>query len=266
MTQALQCYVHIDEDVPPTFDEKENESTFKQLFFNLTRLHKEIKTLKKTAPEKNDRFNNLTGSKLPCDLLSYLNQCWLGKLTDESPCFIDRLDRLFTIGLENTYRLLCSNAQAQHDPLEYLAQSCSPKGLSYLFNESEMLSIGSLISFRKIGSQQNQRLLGVVSRIMTDKPKSYYLEFNVSLISSNVHAVSFSFQNKEGKKIVQKALFYQQKQEKDDNKSFLIINTYVVKEQAIIDLQLFSKCLQIKLSNKKNIGLSYWQFECKEFI
>ncbi|MCK5871738.1 MAG: hypothetical protein KAG26_02835 [Methylococcales bacterium] len=266
ITQALQCYIHIDEDTPPTFNEKDDESAFKHLYFNLTRLQKEIKSLQKTALIKNDRFNLFMDAKLSRELLSYLNQCWLGKLTDESPCFIDRLDRLFTIGLENTYHLLCSNAQIQHDPLEYLGESCSPKGLSYRFNETEMLSIGSLISFRKIDSQQNQRFLGIVSRVMTDKPKSYYLEFNVSLISTKIHAASFSFYDESGKNVAQKALFYQQKQEKHADKRFLIINAYVVKEQDVIDLQLFSKCLRIKLSNKKNIGLGYWQFECNEFI
>ncbi|MCK5924821.1 MAG: hypothetical protein KAG10_02905, partial [Methylococcales bacterium] len=265
ITQALQCYVHIDEDVPPTFEEKEDETEFKQLYFNFTRLHKEIKTLKKTAVIKNDRFNIIMNAKLSRQLLSYLDQCWLGKLTDESPCFIDRLDRFFTIGLENTYDLLCSNAQVQHKPLEYLGESCSPKGLSYLFDEKELISIGSLVSFRKIDTQQNQRFLGIVSKIMVDKHQSCYIEFNVSLISSEIHAASFSFRDEDGENLAQKALFYQQKQENQVDKSFLIINSHVLKEQDMIELQLVSDCLWIELLNKKNIGLGYWQFECKEF-
>ncbi|MCK5728188.1 MAG: hypothetical protein KAH08_03100 [Methylococcales bacterium] len=264
VTQALQCFVHIDEDMPPTFEEKEEESEFKQLYFNLTRLHKETRYLKKTATTGN-RFTINFNAKLSFELLDYLDQCWLGKLADESACFVDRLDRFFSIGLENTYDLLCSNARKQHDPLEYRGESSSPQGLSYLFDNKETLSIGSLISFRKIDSQQNHRLLGVVSKITIDKHRSYYLEFNISLITAEVHAASFSFRDEHDESIAQKALFYQQKQETGEDKRFIIINSYLLKEQDIIELQLVSEHIWIELLNKKSIGFGYWRFECRQF-
>jgi hypothetical protein len=257
--QALQCYLYVDEDSPPTFEEKEEGDNPKRLYLNFTRLYKALKLHIKSAPEKQHRFN-VESVTLSFHILKHQEDCWRGKVSLETACFADRLDRFFAVGLESSYELQESIATEQHATLEYLGLSVSEKGLSCDFLQTEMIAIGSLVSFRKTSQRQNQRILGIVSRVKRHKQGSYLVEFDILPIATKIYAVSYRIDNDE--EGLHQSLFYQGQ---NDNKKkwFIIINSYLLKEQDIIELQLLSKHFWVELLDKKNVGLGYWQFECK---
>jgi hypothetical protein len=202
---------------------------------------------------------------LPAELVDYLEQRWIGTELHGMPCVEDRLDRIFSIGLESTYDLQHSIIQEQHTEREYLAQSASDKALSCHFNKEGLLSTGSLISFRDIDSLQNQRNLGLVNKIVMSKHSNYTLEFEIKLITASINAIDYQLKNEVDENILQKALFYK---ETDHNieKRFIIVDSYLLKEEDIIQLILSPDKFWIKLFNKRNVGLGYWQFECQRIV
>ena len=265
--QMLQCIVLVDEDAPPEFERTEQTPSSCKLYINFTELYKAMEQRDKMVNEKSVRFNpiNIPGEKtkkLSHELIDYLEQRWIGTKLHGMPCFVDRLDRIFSIGLETTYELQQSNELPQNQDLEYLAQSSSERVLSCRLEKEGLISTGSLVSFRKLDSPQNQRSLGKVDKITMPKHKSNKLDFEIKLITSKIYAVSYKLENNNDKDLKQKALFYI---EKNDNKEkrFIIVDSYLLKEGDVIELSLSSDIFWVELRNKKNVGLGYWQFECK---
>jgi len=265
--QMLQCVVLVDEDAPPEFERIEQVSNSCKLYINFTELYKAMEQRDKMVNEKSVRFNpiNIPGEKtkkLPHELIDYLEQRWIGTELHGMPCFVNRLDRIFSIGLETTYELQHSDKSSQDQDLEYLAQSSSERALSCHFKKEGLISTGSLVSFRKIDSPRNQRSLGKVDKIIMPKHKSNKLDFEIKLIASKIYAVSYTLEGNKDKNVLQKALFYTKK---DDNKErrFIIVDSYLLKESNVIELTLSPDIFWVELRNKKNIGLGYWQFECK---
>jgi hypothetical protein len=268
--QMLQCVVLIDEDAPPEFERSEQPPNTGKWYINFSHLYKVMEKRDKMVAKNSDRFNprhrrSDKTEKLPAELVDYLEQRWIGTELHGMPCVEDRLDRIFSIGLESTYDLQHSIIQEQHTEREYLAQSASDKALSCHFNKEGLLSTGSLISFRDIDSLQNQRNLGLVNKIVMSKHSNYTLEFEIKLITASINAIDYQLKNEVDENILQKALFYK---ETDHNieKRFIIVDSYLLKEEDIIQLILSPDKFWIKLFNKKNVGLGYWQFECQRIV
>ncbi len=265
--QMLQCVVLVDEDAPPEFERTEQPPNSGKLYLNFTDLYKVIEQRDKVVNKNCDRFNSINihqekTSKLATELIDYLEQRWIGSELQGTPCFVDRLDRIFSIGLETTYELQSSNTQQQNKKLEYLAQSSSKRSLSCSFNTEGLISTGSLVSFRKIDSPQNTCSLGIVNKIIVPKHEHRQLDFEIRLITSRIYAVSYTLKSKMNEDILQKALFYKEK-DMDNEKHFIIVDSYLLKEGNTIKLSLSTDKFLVKLLHKKNVGLGYWQFECK---
>ena len=103
------------------------------------------------------------------------------------PCFPDRLDRYFAIGLETSYEILKTATNALPIESEYLAESSSDRALSCRFKKEGLISIGSLVSFRKINAPHNERALGVVSKIIMPKQKNKSLDFELQVIAEHIY-------------------------------------------------------------------------------
>ncbi|MDQ7089621.1 MAG: hypothetical protein Q9M50_03130 [Methylococcales bacterium] len=269
-THKRQCVVRVDEDAPPEFEREGHVTNTEKLYLNFTELYKVIAQPDKMIDKNNHRFNSINivknpTEKLSTELVDYLAQRWIGTTHQGMPCFVDRLDRFFSIGLETTHELQQSSELQQNKTLEYLAQSASEKALSCCFDKEGLVSTGSLISFRKIDTPQNQRALGVIEKISMPKRKKNQLDFEIKLIASKIYAVSYVLKDKTGQNFPQNALFYN---EKSDNtpKQFIIIESYLLKEGDVIQLTLLPDKFWVELSNKKNVGLGYWQFECKRIV
>ncbi|NOQ36853.1 MAG: hypothetical protein GQ569_13325 [Methylococcaceae bacterium] len=270
--QMLQCVVLIDEDAPPEFEHEEKPSDSGKMYINFSDLYKTIGQRDKMVSDAHARFSAISiprGSteKLPAELIDYLEQRWIGTELHGMACFTDRLDRFFSIGLETTYELQRSATLKQNKELEYLAESSSERALSCRFEKEGIISIGSMISFRKVDAAGNKRSLGVVNKIIMPKQKNDGLDFEIQLIAPQIYAVSYTLmdEDKDQEHEPQKALLYGVKDELND-KRFIIVDSYSLKEQDVVKLVMPQDEFLILLLNKKNIGLGYWQFECKRVV
>jgi hypothetical protein len=270
--QMSQCSVLIDEDIPPAFERSESSVDSTKLYINFTDLYKAISQRdNRMVSDKEGRFSAInipknSTDRLPSELIDYLEQRWLGTELHGMPCFTDRLDRYFSVGLETTHELQSSTAGNEASELEYLAQSSSERALSCRFNKEGVISIGSLVSFRKVDVPQNKRALGVVNKIIMPKQKNARLDFEVQVIAPVVYAVSYSSTPEAvGNDNAQKALLYGVK-EGIEEKRFIIVDSFLLKEGDVVKLSMSQEEFLIILKDKKNVGLGYWQFECKRVV
>jgi len=266
--QMLQCIVFVDEDMPPAFERTEPvNSESSKLYLNFTGFYEAFDQRDRMVCEKNARFTALQiarggeTDKLPAELIDYLGQRWLGTELHGMPCFPDRLDRYFAIGLETTHELLSSDQEDKPLGLEILAESSSDRALSCRFSKEGLISIGSLVSFRKVDAPHNVRALGVVSKIIMPKQKNTCLDFELKVITSSVSAISYLQPESAENSVPQKALFYTLTDEVTE-KTFIIVDSFLLKDNDLVRLFTRNGDRLMLLQDKKNVGLGYWQFEC----
>ena len=145
--------------------------------------------------------------------------------------------------------------------LEILVQSASDRLLSGVFKQTGLLSVGSLVSFRKADIPEHKRSLGIVNKIIVDK-QSGKINFGMQLLTHQFIAVTYIQLDESNKDVVQKGLFYSAK-ELDDEKSYIITDSFMLKDGDLIRMYMNSEDFPVVLSNRKNVGLGYWQFECR---
>jgi len=108
------------------------------------------------------RFNALHVTKNAIEqptkfLLDYLQQRWSGIPLQSAAIFSDRLDRYLAIGLTSTFKLQKALTVNNDEELEYLTHSASNRMLSGIFDKTGVLSVGSLVSFRRIDAPEHKR-------------------------------------------------------------------------------------------------------------
>jgi cyclic-di-GMP-binding protein len=190
-------------------------------------------------------------------LLAYLQRRWSGKALESDFLFTDRLDRFVAIGLVASVKLQTSQEKATEDQ-EFLVNSVSNQLLSGLFKPNVM-SIGSLISFRKVDMPQQKRTLGVVNRLIVEKD-SGRISFGLRMLTDKVMPVRYLKNDGQLSDVPKSALLY--KLEDEIDKNFIIMDTFIFKDGDSIQLFVNQEQFPIILKNRKNIALGYWQFEC----
>jgi len=137
-------------------------------------------------------------------------------------------------------------------------QTASERLLSCNFNKTGALSVGSLVSFRKTDIAEHRRSLGIVSKLVVEK-QSGKISVGLQLLARQSLPVTYVHIDTG---ISQKGLFYGIK-EPDGEKGFLLTDNFVLKNDDIIRMTLKNEDLPIILGNRRNVGLGYWQFECR---
>jgi phage major head subunit gpT-like protein len=84
----------------------------------------------------------------------------------------------------------------------------------------------------------------------------------MQLLTHQSVAVTYVQLDEVGKDVPQKALFYSAK-ELEYEKNYIITNTFMLKDSDVIRIFMNSEDFPVVLSNRKNVGLGYWQFECR---
>jgi len=262
----MLCVILVDEDQPPFFSST-SQFDSAALFISFDKLFKTLKRREKFVNEKEARFSSMhilkgNQGKLPVELLNYLELRWSGIPLEGTPFFSDRLDRFFAVGLNATYDLQESSGQAKDALLEYKAESASERTLSSKFDKTGVISIGSLVSFRKPNMPESKRSLGIVNKLVVAKTDGT-INFEVEAITAQSHSVSFLKLDAKKDDVPQKALIYGV-ESKEGQKSFLIIESFYFKDEDLLRLFMHSDNFPIVLRDKINIGLGYWQFECRQ--
>jgi len=265
-SQSVQSIILTDEDKPPHHEPNVNAEPV--LYIDFTKLIDTFEQNSIPVSMNNGRFSSLQDSvnmgELPTfELLFHLKQRWLGHYNQSAPIFNDRLDRYIAIGLSSTFKLQQLEEINSEEELEFLVQSLSSRLLSCVFNKTGVLSIGSLVSFRKTDAPEHKRLLGIVDRLMAEQ-ETGKISFGIQLLALQCTAVTYIPIGPLKNNVSKKALFYHDKGQ--NGKSYIIFDTFILKEGDIIRLFINHDEFHIMLKNKKNIGSGYWQFECMKAV
>ena len=271
--QDVQCSILTDEDLAPSFSPTVTEfhdkhSDSARIYLNLGKLHKVIKQADKYCSKDEARFSSLElranpdpNQKLSAELFDYLMQRWHGKEPQGTAFFVDRLDRYVAIGLEATHELQDLTLPNVEAGLEILAETYSDRALTCKFEKDGVLSIGSLISFRKTNEPPHQRSLGVACKILLPKQDNKLI-FELTLITPMSFSVSYVHLDAPPDAEHKKALLYGVKSHEGE-RSFIIMESFMIKDGDILRMFMGHENFPIILMGRKNIGLGYWQFECR---
>lgn len=288
-TNTLQCLVFSDEDKPPVYQvgsaSKKDGSV---LYIDFTKLQKVFEHKERLIDVTEARFSSVqmqknTSGKLAAELLDYLEQRWAGISLEGEPLFSDRVDRYIAIGLAATLELQdVTDATIDKKELEFLVQSESERLLSCVFNQTGVLSVGSLVSFRRPDVPEHERLLGVVDKVIVAKPVGKII-FGIKLLTPEFMSVDYNqfdlnatetptppktvseSTKKESAKNaapapvpepLKKGLIYT-----NNEQEYLITDTFMLKDEDTLRIHVHNDSFSVSLKNRKNVGLGYWQFE-----
>lgn len=265
--QAVQCIIFTDGDKPPNYPsevETDIETDSARLYMDFTKLYQAFEQKNIPVNVLESRFSAMhvaktTAEKPSLELLNYLKQRWSGINLQSAPLFSDRLDRYLAVGLTSTFKLQKAIATPPEDQLEFLVHSISNRLLSCVFKNPGVLSVGSLVSFRRIDMPEHKRFLGIVDMLVVEKEEGK-INFGVQLLAHQSIAVTYLPLNAVAKALPKQALFY--KTGEQDGNSYIITDTFILKEDDVVRLFINQEDFPIVLKNKENIGLGYWRFEC----
>ena len=281
---SMQCVVFTDEDKPPFYQENvTSKKDSSVLYIDFSRLQKVLEHKEKLIDITDARFSSVqmqknTDGKLTGELLDYLEQRWAGISLQGEPLFSDRLNRYIAIGLASTLDLQDITDVRDKKELEFLAQSESDKLLSCVFIQTGVLSVGTLVSFRKTDMLEHNRLLGVVDKIVVTK-QSGKIIFGMKLIAPQFISVEYNqffeppVSNGSGTASnsttsnnsatqstidLKKGLFYALNEQE-----YIITDTFMLKDDDTLRIHpANNESFSATLKSRKNVGLGYWQFEC----
>ena len=274
--QSMQCSILTDEDLGPVFSATGAEFQGKyadsaRIYLNLTKLQKITKQTDKYCCRDEARFSSLENrmiddpnQKLPPELFDYLMERWSGKEPQGTAYFTDRLDRYLSIGLDATHELQDMSLPRVGHGLEILAETDSERALTCTFSKEGVLSIGSLVSFRKMDALRHQRSLGVVCKIRLPKQENKLI-IEISVIAAQSFSVSYLHKNAAPNSERKKALLFGVKNQNEE-RSFIIMDSFMIKDGDILTMFMGLESFPIILMGRKNIGLGYWQFECRRIL
>jgi hypothetical protein len=289
----LQCVIFTDEDRPPLYQSsvhvKKDSSV---LFIDFSKLQKLFERKERLIDVTEARFSSVqmqkkNNGKLTAELLDYLEQRWAGVSLQGEPLFGDRLDRFLAIGLASTLELQDTTSDNESKKeLEFLVQSESEKLLSCVFPQTGILSVGSLVSIRKIDMPEHLRLLGVVDKVIVAKQNGKII-FGMRLLTPDFISVEYQKADanngnqqsgSEGSKNhitanstdahkkavtpavepLKKGLYYSINEQEE----YLITDTFMLKDDDMLRIYINNDSFSVTLRNRQNVGLGYWQFEC----
>jgi hypothetical protein len=269
--QEVQCLILSDEDQPPFFQaEPATTSDSSCLYLDFTKLHQVFAQKEKLNCSNEGRFSSnyafyKSNEKPSLELLEYLCQRWSGIDLQGQPLFGDRLDRYMTVGLVSTIDL--QNSLAPQGILhgfsdkeqEFLVQSESDRLLSCVFKKTGVLSVGSMVSFRRADKFESHRLIGIVDKLEVTKQNNK-INFGIELLTTQSISVTYLQINAGKDDNPQKALFYTASQPAGG--TYIATDNFILKDNDVIRLFINQENFPVVLKNKKNIGLGYWQFTC----
>jgi hypothetical protein len=263
----LQCVILVDEDKPPLWMSSQiSHADSHVMYVDFSKLRKAFKQKDKFVSASDARFSSMNIStdlpeKISPELFDYLESRLAGVQSRSAPFFADRLNRYFAIGLDATHDLQNVFKSGSEIDVEYLAESASDRSLSCSFQKQGVISIGSMISFRKVDAPEHKRSLGVVNKIVSARADGR-VEFEIKALAAQVHAVNYLPINADKNDVPLKALIYGVK-EGDEEKSYLIVESFLFKEEDVLRLFISGENFPIVLRDRQNVGLGYWQFECR---
>lgn len=265
--QEKQCIILMDEDNGPFFDLTGVATDSSVMYLDLLKLYKIKKLPNEFSNILDIRYSIIPvqnpSKKMPAILFEYIQQYWEGEGDVGIPFFEDRLDRYLAVGVQATHSLQSDLLTASSDSGEMVAKSFSDRELSCKFEEENVLSIGTLISYRKKTEPRDKRVLGIVKKIAVQAKERKKIVFEVSVITPFFYPVTYINVSATLNSYKYKALLYGVKSNEGE-KSFIIIESFNYKNDDGMRVFMHGKHFPVVLGDRKNIGQDCWQFECRK--
>ena len=271
--QHTQFAILTDEDKPPQVQvEMHTSRDSATLYLDVTRVLKALEKKDKYISQNQTRFTSMhvlknQEEKPPLELLEYLEHRWSGIELQNEALFSDRLDRYMSIGMVPAHELqrdASSRAKDNSPEQETLVHSESDRLLFCTFNKTGILSVGNLVSYRKIDQPVHKRCLAVINELIVAK-QSGKISFGITLLTTHYDAVYYVMANANDSEQPSKGLFYNS-DDQIEEASYLVVDNYMLKEGDLIKMRLNQENIFLVLKGKKNVGLGYWQFECQRVV
>lgn len=269
-SQKQQCIILMDEDTAPFWKRRDDQVDSSMMYLDLLKLYKTLQSPDKFIDSEEARFSSLqkrnsSSEAMSVSLFLYLQQSWKGESCAGGDFFTDRLDRYIAIGLDATHSLQSNKKNKDVASLEFRVESFSDTELACTFDREGVLSIGSLVSYRETNELETKRILSIVKKITIPK-QSGKIIFELSAITPVSYAVRYTNLDTDTNEVddeKHKALLYGVKDKKGE-RSFIIMESFMHKNEDGLRLFMSGGDFPIVLGNRKNIGLGYWQFECRQ--
>jgi hypothetical protein len=204
------------------------------------------------------------------DLLKHIQQQWEGKPSKQQISFDSCLHVEVAIGLHATSQAL-QKVDDQKIPAVFRAEVTTGNNLKCTLNSGSQITIGSLVGYKKLDSD-NQRIgLGLVSRMTTPAAHST-TQFELKHISSAVQPVSVELISGDSKQSNNKqtdkthvddfkatGLCYRKRDNHDSEHLFVIVESrcFKVKDTVIVSVIGSSRSYGAILLKQSNLGLGY---------
>ncbi len=271
--QHMQFAILTDEDKPPFVQiamhtQKESNTSY----LDMTKLYKAFEKKAKFINSTESRFTSMHvlkshEDKPSSELFDYLEMRWTGTELHKEPMYADRLDRYIAIGMGPAHSLQNADSSqgwasgSNESEHEILARSESDRLLFCVFEKPGLISVGNLISIRKVDQPRQKSSLGVVDELIVAK-QSNKISFGVTLLAKRYHAVVYALADSSEKDHKYKGLFYNVEDQMVGT-SFIIVDNFMIKDDDNIRMLMGQEIIHLLLKDKKNVGLGYWQFECQ---
>lgn len=146
----------------------------------------------------------------------------------------------------------------------YLAQTASDRLLAATFSEFGLLSVGSLVCFRKRDEPECNRSLGIINTLSVVNSNGK-ITFGAHFVATRFYAVFCKQNPNTSKEVVQKGLYYGVKIAEGE-RYFVIADYFMFQDNDLVHLSFGQETFPVLMKNRKNIGLGYWQFECQRVV
>jgi len=267
------CVVYLDEDKPPvwekSFDDTE-DSDSRFLLLATDSLVQKLNGLSQSVEPSVGRFDLIQKSAaenslvVSHSLLHYLMRRWSGVSTERMTLYEDKKPRLLSIGLKATHQQLNPPTNPDEKMLsDWLVTINDDQSMRCEFDQSGQLSIGSLVSSKRVDIENAKRIMGVVRRIWMDRLDGA-VHFEISVLTPQVIAAGIQpIKVKPDFQVYQRVLlFFTDSDSESDNKGRVILETQKLKNGSKVQLLMQSDTVTVALDGRCNIGLGYTQFDC----
>lgn len=264
------CVVYLDEDKPPVWEQSldnldDSDSRF--MILELSPLVQKLSGLMQSVDPTIGRFDLI---QKPVDgsltvshsLLEYLLDQWSGNSAEPMTLYQDKKPRLLSIGLKATHQQLNPPTNPEEKILgDWLVTINDDQSMRCEFDQAEQISIGSLVSSKRVDIENAKRIMGVVRRIWMERLDGA-VHFEILVLTSQVIAAGIQpIKAKKDLQVYQRVLLFFTDSEVD-KKGRVILETQKLKNGSRVQLLMQSDTVTVALNNRCNVGIGYTQFDC----
>jgi hypothetical protein len=195
-------------------------------------------------------------------LIQHLEKSWNGhNLTDES-LFEAESTRICTFGITPAYKSLSSSTEEKPvAPYEFLADTLEENTLQATFDETEVLALGQLISFRPMNRPRQQLMLAITTDI---RHEGTTLQFKLSLLTNKPYPATIQpLDCGDRPSHVVPVIIYFTQDSHGNKKTWVIVESKNINAGDRVQLVTSNRTVIANVLSKKHIGTWCYLLQCE---